>query len=241
MDAGPTVDVLGTLLRIAVAVFASGIIGFEREYHNRPAGLRTHILVGLGAAMVALMESYNLLRAEDMANGAVNVSLGRMTAQVISGIGFLGAGTILVHRHSITGLTTAASLWSVACLGIAAGYGYLTICLVGAGSTLLVLTLIRRMLPLKEQRRIEVTCEEVPGANESAGDQCGVTLAKMQQLIESHKLRVNSANYSAARSGSSLQRTYNYSLDFPTGFDFSVFFEEILALPHVASVKMADD
>ncbi|MDR2657030.1 MAG: MgtC/SapB family protein, partial [Oscillospiraceae bacterium] len=130
MDTGPTVDVLNTLLRIAVAVFASGIIGFEREYHNRPAGLRTHILVGLGAAMVALMESYNLQYVTRLGDSAAGISVGRMTAQVISGIGFLGAGTILVHRHSITGLTTAASLWNAACLGIAAGYGYITVCIV---------------------------------------------------------------------------------------------------------------
>ncbi|MDR0395766.1 MAG: MgtC/SapB family protein [Oscillospiraceae bacterium] len=235
MDAWPPFDVPNTLLRIVVAVFASGVIGFEREYHNRPAGLRTHILVGLGAAMVALMESFNVRQIAAMQTSAVSLSMGRMTAQVISGIGFLGAGTILVHRHSITGLTTAASLWNAACLGIAAGYGYLAICLLGAGSTLLVLTLIRRMLPLKEERRIEISC----GGAEQLG--CGGAAESVKRLVEQYRLRVNSVNLTAARSGESIIRTYTYSLDFPTGFDFTGFFERILETPDIVSVKMLDD
>jgi putative Mg2+ transporter-C (MgtC) family protein len=228
---------MNTLLRIAVAVLASGVIGFEREYHNRPAGLRTHILVGLGAAMVALMESFNQKQIAQLGAeaGAVNVSVGRMTAQVISGIGFLGAGTILVHRHSITGLTTAASLWNAACLGIAAGYGYLTVCIVGAGSTLMALTLIRRMLPLKEERRIEISC-----AGSANTDRVGAA-DPLKQLIQTHKLRLNSVNLTALRSSESIIRTYTYSLDFPTGFDFTAFFERILELPDVSSVRMIDD
>ncbi|GHU69404.1 magnesium transporter MgtC [Clostridia bacterium] len=223
-------NIINMILRIALAVFAGGVVGFEREHHNRPAGLRTHILVGLGAAIVALIESSNTDFIATMSIGAVNVSVGRMTAQVISGIGFLGAGTILVHKHSITGLTTAASLWTVACLGIAAGYGYIEICLIGASSTLLVLTMIRRMLPVKEHHSVELTFLH-----------CADMSDNIKELLGQHHLRVLSVNYTAMRHENHTECTHVYSLEFPAHFDFESFFQEALGMDGMLSVKMNDD
>ena len=116
-----------TLLRIVVAIAIGTIIGVEREYKNRPAGMRTHVLVCLGACTVALLESSFIT---DVTNGtavssAIGYSFGRLSAQVISGIGFLGAGTILVTGHQeVKGLTTAAGLWASACAGLAIGAGF---------------------------------------------------------------------------------------------------------------------
>ncbi len=106
------------LLRLVLAVILGGIIGFERGRSGRPAGLRTHILVCLGAAL-AIMTNQYIYEVYGVSDPT------RMAAQVISGIGFLGAGTILVTgRHQVKGLTTAAGLWATACMGLAIGIGF---------------------------------------------------------------------------------------------------------------------
>lgn len=108
------------LLKIFLAMLLGGIIGIEREIGNRPAGFRTHTLVCMGSALVMLTSDY-MLKAYS------NISTpdpARLGAQVISGIGFLGAGTILKDGSRVRGLTTAASIWVVACIGIAIGVGF---------------------------------------------------------------------------------------------------------------------
>lgn len=106
------------ILRLLLAVILGGIIGFERGRAGRPAGLRTHILVCLGAVLAMMTNQYIFERF-----GVSDPT--RMAAQVISGIGFLGAGTILVTgRHQVKGLTTAAGLWATACMGLAIGIGF---------------------------------------------------------------------------------------------------------------------
>jgi putative Mg2+ transporter-C (MgtC) family protein len=114
---------LDHIVRIVFSAFAGGIIGFEREYKNRPAGLRTHALVSIGATMVMLIPM-------ELVHGGMETSrmdVTRLGAQVISGIGFLGAGTIIRNGESVKGLTTAASLWVSAILGLSIGAGnYMT-------------------------------------------------------------------------------------------------------------------
>ena len=120
------------ILRISLAILLGTIIGVEREIKNRPAGMRTHILVCLGACIISLIESSFVASLSASTESSVAYNFGRLSAQVISGIGFLGAGTILFTDRKITGLTTAASLWNTACLGIAIGYGYYLIAIVGS-------------------------------------------------------------------------------------------------------------
>ena len=107
-------------MRFLCAMIVGVVIGTEREYTHRPAGMRTHILVALGAC--AVMVTGQLIFAEYKPYGGAP-DPARLAAQVITGVGFLGAGTILREGANVKGLTTAASLWSVACLGIAAGGG----------------------------------------------------------------------------------------------------------------------
>ncbi len=107
-------------IRLFVALVLGGLIGIEREGIRRPAGLRTHILVCLSSALVMLSGIY----LSDAFAGRVSVDPARLGAQVVSGIGFLGAGTILKGSNGVKGLTTAASLWSVAGIGIACGIGF---------------------------------------------------------------------------------------------------------------------
>lgn len=110
------------VIRVALAAVAGGIVGLEREVHGRAAGMRTHMLVCLGAALSALIGCY---LSVSMAEMGINSDAQRTGAQVMSGIGFLGAGTILVKKANsrITGLTTAAGLWATAAIGLAMGYG----------------------------------------------------------------------------------------------------------------------
>ncbi len=106
------------ILRLLLAVILGGIIGFERGRAGRPAGLRTHILVCLGSTL-AIMTNQYITERYNVGDPT------RMAAQVISGIGFLGAGTIIVTgRHQVKGLTTAAGLWATACMGLAIGIGF---------------------------------------------------------------------------------------------------------------------
>ncbi len=111
---------LSMIIRLAIACLLGGIIGFEREHVHRPAGFRTHILVCVGSALVMITSEYIYYHF----SSHVNTDPARLGAQVISGIGFLGAGTIIKEGISVKGLTTAASLWAVSCVGIAVGIGF---------------------------------------------------------------------------------------------------------------------
>ena len=145
-----------TLLRIGIAIAVSTIIGVEREYKGRPAGMRTHVLVCLGACIVALIEASFMAEISKVSDGRVSYSFGRVTAQVITGVGFLGAGTIFTARKKIAGLTTAASLWNAACLGLAIGYGYYLIALVGGVFVLGVLVVMQRIVRVNTMKKLEI-------------------------------------------------------------------------------------
>ena len=140
------------VLRLSLAMLCGGIIGMERGMKRRPAGLRTYMLVCLGAALTFLLGEYE----SDMIHGAwaqvaqmvgINTDVSRFSAQVINGIGFLGAGTVLVtSRQEVKGLTTAACLWASACMGLAIGAGFYECMIVG----FILIFLCMRILPLIE-------------------------------------------------------------------------------------------
>ncbi|NLY17774.1 MAG: MgtC/SapB family protein [Clostridiaceae bacterium] len=128
------------LLRLFVAAILGGIVGIERENQKRAAGLRTHILVSLGSALVMVTSEY-MFKAY---SGLTDIDPARLGAQVISGIGFLGAGTIIKQGTSVRGLTTAASLWAVACIGLATGTGFYTAAVIAAAIVFLTLVFLRK-------------------------------------------------------------------------------------------------
>jgi putative Mg2+ transporter-C (MgtC) family protein len=109
-------------LRLTVAAGLGAVIGLERELHAHPAGMRTHLLVSLGSAAFTVLSIY-FFETEAAPNGSLPTDPSRIAAQVVSGIGFLGAGAILKYGSSVRGLTTAASLWATAAVGMAAGAG----------------------------------------------------------------------------------------------------------------------
>ncbi len=105
-------------IRVIVSALLGGIIGLDRGMKHRGAGTKTITVVCLGATLVMLTEQYIQINFPGMAN------MGRLAAQVISGVGFIGVGTIIVSRHRVRGLTTAATLWASACIGLAVGIGF---------------------------------------------------------------------------------------------------------------------
>lgn len=126
-------------LRLAAALVAGGAIGFERERDSQPAGLRTHMIVSLGAALVMILSVNMAIEFESQ-----GADPARLAAQVVSGIGFLGAGAILRFGFNVKGLTTASTLWTTAMVGMAVGYGYYLVALFAVIIMLIVLTLVER-------------------------------------------------------------------------------------------------
>jgi putative Mg2+ transporter-C (MgtC) family protein len=156
---------LDLLLRLILSFLLGGVIGIEREIHGRSAGLRTHMLVALGSALFTVL-SFELPRSL----GAVNSDPTRIAAQVLTGIGFLGAGTILQGRGSVHGLTTAASIWLVAAIGMAVAAGYFRGAILASVLGLVVLVAFYRvekdMLRRKGFRRILTV--ELKGRDEAS-------------------------------------------------------------------------
>jgi putative Mg2+ transporter-C (MgtC) family protein len=169
---------LEIMLRLIIASVLGGIVGYEREHMNRPAGFRTHILVCAGAALMMITSQFLLNKYP-----GTNIDPSRLGAQVISGIGFLGAGTIIRDGFNVRGLTTAASLWAVSCVGIAVGSGFYVGALIT--TALIFLTLItlkkaeRRFGRKNRYRTFIVESEGISGI-----------VGKVSDLFESYKINI---------------------------------------------------
>lgn len=163
-----SLDWKAVCMRLLCAMIVGLVIGTEREYTHRPAGMRTHILVALGACTVMITGQLIFVQYKPF-GGAPDPA--RLAAQVITGVGFLGAGTILREGINVKGLTTAASLWSVACLGIAAGGGYYIVALVGMVFIFITLTLFEflqhKLIKPKGIRDYTLEVTDISGALEA--------------------------------------------------------------------------
>ena len=217
-------------LRFILAIAAGGSIGYEREAHRHPAGLRTHILVCVGAAMVAFIEC---MLAEKMVQMSVpntlgvTVTLGRLSAQVISGIGFIGAGTIIITKRNIAGLTTAASVWTVACIGIAAGMGLYGLCVIGAGCTLVVLTVIKRLIRSHSYKIVEISFMHRKE-----------TLDFLQEYFASHNIRIHNVDFQVTgTTDDETLYTNIYTLELPGKLDTVMIVGGISEFPNVRKIR----
>ena len=138
------------LLRLGIAAFCGGLIGIERGKRRRAAGFRTHMLVCMGAALTMVLGTYLHYMITSAAWGldpvAYRTDVSRFGAQVINGIGFIGAGTIIVtSRQQVKGMTTAAGLWAAACMGLAIGAGFYTAALIGCVLIILVIVVFSKL------------------------------------------------------------------------------------------------
>jgi putative Mg2+ transporter-C (MgtC) family protein len=173
------------VLRLVLAMVIGGIIGFEREQSNRPAGFRTHTLVCVGSALVFLTSQFVF----DAYHELVNMDPTRLAAQVISGIGFLGAGTIMHYGPNIKGLTSAATLWVVACLGLATGAGFYW----GAITTTIIVYITLKLL-----KKVEVNLFKNIGTTEIAVDLNNVPgqIGKVTELMGKLNIQIKDINIS---------------------------------------------
>jgi putative Mg2+ transporter-C (MgtC) family protein len=155
------------LLRLGTAAVLGSLIGLERQRLDKAAGLRTHMLVSVASALVMIVSAYGFDQV--LTPGRVVLDPSRVAAQVVSGIGFLGAGTIVVRQQSVHGLTTAASVWAVAAIGLAAGGALYLAAAAGAAIMLVILAVIK---PLEdrllgrghgERRKLNVTVADPLG------------------------------------------------------------------------------
>lgn len=157
-------DYLVITIRLLLAAILSGIIGIERETKKQPAGLRTHLLVGTGACLMMILSVTGFDNYFIDATGPLQFDPGRIPSYVISGIGFLGAGTIIVNKGSVKGLATAASIWVAAGLGLVIGIGmyYVAILatLIVIGTLFVLGKVEKKYLNTDRQRKISIIAED---------------------------------------------------------------------------------
>ncbi|TXN21005.1 MgtC/SapB family protein [Methylobacterium sp. WL9] len=172
---------LEILSRLMLAAVLSGLIGVERERLLWAAGLRTHMLVGVGACLIVIVSAYGFSDAL----GAPNVVLdpSRIAAQVVSGIGFLGAGTILLRGEVVKGLTTAASLWAVAAIGLAVGSG---LYVAGIATTAILLAILAGLKPLQERYHNRLRVQPLRVLAETGT----ITFNTLQEIAGQHTSRI---------------------------------------------------
>lgn len=217
----PTFEIIK---RIVIAAIMGGLIGMEREVNNRPAGLRTHVLVTLGATLIMLIS----IDGFDYP-GIERVDPSRIAAQVVSGIGFLGAGTIMVRKNSIDGLTTAASLWVSAGIGLAIGVGYYLGAIVTGGIVLLTLASLgffeKRFLK-RRYKTIEIMAANRPGII----GQIGILFGDYNISIKDISILDN--DY---KEESELMEI-RFILKTPSNFDTCNFYRRIYKIPGVVNI-----
>ncbi|MBQ9762639.1 MAG: MgtC/SapB family protein [Oscillospiraceae bacterium] len=215
-------------LRLLCAMVVGLVIGTEREYTNRPAGMRTHVLVALGACVVAI--TGQMLHFQYNSGDPA-----RLAAQVITGVGFLGAGTILREGASVKGLTTAASVWTVACLGIAAGFGYYPIALCGMVFMLITLTILeffQHRLPGRNQSHEEdyaLDCVDVAAALTAIHDGAQTNRAQLREILAAKQEGGYRVTFRAAFHGAGAKKRRER------------FFAVLAANPHLTAVQQGKE
>jgi putative Mg2+ transporter-C (MgtC) family protein len=210
-------------LRLILAAVVGGVIGYERELKGRDAGIRTHTLVSLGAAIITMTQleasRWVLNFAIDNPDFSTILSsdITRLTAQIVNGIGFLGAGTIIVSRRSVTGLTTAASIWAVASLGIAVGMGYYFMATTSTFIMLIVLRLLKGLFKIDRTKQLEIQYKNRDD-----------TLAYLMETFKANNITVVSTDHSITymEDGSSICEDM-YTLQLPAQFNMIHFISQV--------------
>ena len=184
----PTLEWPHVLLRLSVAAVLGGAIGMERELRERQAGLRTHLVVCVGSALFTLVSAYGFHEFLVSGGSLVRTDPTRIAAQIVSGIGFLGAGAIIRQGLSVRGLTTAATLWLVAAIGMASGAGYYSAALFATAGALLTLgplrivayKIVRRYRPEVDRLLVEIPAGGSPGAVLEAIERGGCRVVSLE-------------------------------------------------------------
>jgi putative Mg2+ transporter-C (MgtC) family protein len=183
---------IGTVLgKLFTAAILGGIIGWERHRRGRPAGLRTHLLVCIGVTLMMLVSEHIFVKYQGHGhNSVLRIDPARIAAQVVTGIGFLGAGTIMRSRASITGLTTAASLWVVAGIGLAVGSGFILPAIFTTAIAIAILVL-NALVEKKLKRNKYRTIKMLITGQEHFLDDITQVLEKNSVKLQNYKFKKN--------------------------------------------------
>ena len=211
-------------LRIALAILFGLIIGYERERRHRPAGVKTHVIVCVGAALISLIQIYMVAEVIHLVEGNAELSdvvksdYGRMGAQVVSGIGFLGAGTILKTKGSVRGLTTASTVWLMGCVGLAVGMGYYYISTLTVAFIWLALSILK-LLQRYAQNRNGVKKVDISFLHKTTG------MAFVEEYCTSRSIVIQNIEFVAhaketAEDVEAELLTYEYALVIPRSLSF---------------------
>lgn len=222
---GPTLEWWELGLRLLGATVFGGLIGFEREYNDQPAGFRTHILVTLGSALFTLAGAYGVSAFVDA--DVVRFDPTRVAAQVVTGIGFLGAGAILRQGINVRGLTTAASIWVTASIGVAVALGFWT---AAAMTTLIALASLLLLRPMERVvlRSLRKGVYKVILDLDSEG-----RLAKVSDVLDRRSVNVRRMKTVGEPDES---RQVIMSLELPSELDIEELLGALRGLDHVTSV-----
>lgn len=226
---------LEILVRIGMAIICGSAIGFEREAKGHNAGLRTHMLVSVGSAIIAMVQmeaSYDIIRMvlenPDL-EGVLTTDFIRLTAQIVSGIGFLGAGTIIVTKRNVSGLTTAASIWAIAGIGIAVGMGYYFLAVVSTLAVLIVLRIIKRLFGAPNVRLVNI---KYTGKH---------THIELSNYFVDHHIKVFSEEHSLEYSkDDAIHYSNYYSIGLPEEMEMTQLIDELIAIKdvhHISTLK----
>jgi putative Mg2+ transporter-C (MgtC) family protein len=194
----PTLNWDESLLRLALAAVLGGLIGVERELREREAGLRTHLLVALGSALFTIVGAYGFHDFLNSGASVVRADPTRIAAQIVTGIGFLGAGAIIRQGLSVRGLTTAATLWVVAAVGLAAGAGYYSVAVITTALVLIALyplrimayTVISRFRPEDGRLLVALPAGEPPGRIVDEVERLGARISSLDVMQEGDRRRL---------------------------------------------------
>jgi putative Mg2+ transporter-C (MgtC) family protein len=179
---------LDITLRLLLSLFVGSLIGFERSFHGRPAGFRTHALVCLSTSLLMLITVYETRWFPGISQGRISLDPTRMAQGIMTGIGFLGAGTIMREGMSVRGLTTAASLWITAAIGILVGIGFFFPALLATALTLGTLSLFR-WLEVRMPTQLYVYCVV------RFGRQGALSETGMRRLLQEHGFTIGKLSY----------------------------------------------
>ena len=187
-----------SLLRLALAAVLGGLIGVERELREREAGLRTHLMVALGSALFTIVGAYGFDAFLNTGASVVRADPTRIAAQIVTGIGFLGAGAIIRQGLSVRGLTTAATLWVVAAVGLAAGAGYYSVAVITTAIVLIALYPLRiiafkilsRFRPEDGRLLVALPAGEPPGRIVDEVERLGARISSLDVTQEGDRRRL---------------------------------------------------
>ena len=214
---------LSMLGRVALAAVLAGVIGYEREHVQRNAGMRTHILVAIGAALVMCSGEFLSTQYPNS-----NIDPARIGAQVVSGIGFLCAGTIIKEGISVRGLTTASSLWCVSCVGLAAGCGNVVLAIATTVLILIVLRVLRTMAHSRRKKANRLVLQIVLSME-------GQTIVNLQEDLERMGCIID--EFSFAIDTSNLKRHVYAHLTLPERDNLAALMEGLSRIDGVMSVE----